>query len=710
VPENLKDLDYFALAKKRKDAAAAFWKDMFDDFDTDNRLTNGDQWKEADRNARENSGRPALQFNRQANNVQLITNTNRANKPSIRVNPVSDATVEQAKYYQGIIRHIEYISRADMCREMALEPAVTGGFGHYRLTTKYVSPEEPDPFAQDIYLEPIANPKSVLWDPSVFKKLDFRGDARWCQVLVRMTWEEYQERFPNAQNKAWEDSEDWGDWADRDGVTVCEYWQVKVKRRKRYALRVFDPMQGGWATQQVYADELEKQPGSEVIVNQRDEETREVVCDLINGVEVLESTKWAGDWIPILTVLGKAVIVDGRQKLIGLVRNNRDSQQLLNAACSGIAENIGLTNRVPYTGPKGSFRSDKNWGNAHVTNPAYLEWDPVTGPDGVTVLPSPERQSAEAAVGALSQLAMMMADSIKAESGIFDSSLGAAPAEYSGVSVEKRTQQANLINLHYTDNLSRTMWDEGTMLLQLIRRVYDRPRAIRILGEDGIPDMIPVTMEVEMPDGTRQVPEVPGFEGKQHLRLDKGTFDVRITTGPSYPTKKLEEFYAWKEMAGQDPLLMQSAGDLIYKNAPFEGAEAIAESYLSIMPPSIQELRRSKAGEAQPQQLKVQIAQLTAQLQQLQAENQMLKIERETEIHKIQAENERNDRNNETKLVLEAMKQDFAKQQDLFKAEIASIQQRLSMLHESEMYSSPQEQAEAQAMYQPNPNGAGSVE
>jgi hypothetical protein len=26
------------------------------------------------------------------------------------------------------------------------------------------------------------------------------------------------------------------------------------------------------------------------------------------------------------------------------------------------------------------------------------------------------------------------------------------------------------------------------------------------------------------------------------------------------------------------------------------------------------------------------------------------------------------------------------------------------------MYSSPQEQAEAQAMYQPNPNGAGSVE
>ena len=706
MPEPIQNLDYFSLAKKRKEQAAAFWKDMFDEFDTDNRLTNADQWKEADRNARENSGRPALQFNRQANNVQLITNTNRANKPAIRVNPVSDATVEEAKYYQGIIRHIEYISRADMCREMALEPAVTGGFGHYRITTRYVDPEEPDPFAQDIYLEPIVDPKSVLWDPAVFKRLNFREDAKWCQVLVRLPWEEYQQRFPNAQNKEWGDSEDWGDWADRDGVTVCEYWQVKVTKRKLYALKVFDPTQGGFVTQQFYADELNEKPKEEVIVNQRDVETREVVCDLINGVEVLESTKWAGDWIPILTVLGKAVVVEGKQKLIGIVRNNRDSQQLLNAAYSGIAENIGLTNRVPYIGPKGSFRSDKNWGNAHVTNPAYLEWDPVVGPDGVSVLPAPSRQQAEAAIQSLTQLTMLMSDSIKAESGIFDSSLGAAPAEYSGVSVEKRTQQSNLINLHYTDNLSRTMWDEGTMLLQLIRRIYDRPRAIRIMGEDGVPDMLPVTMQ--MPDGT--VPEVPGFEGKQHLRLDKGTFDVRITTGPSYPTKKLEEFYAWKEMAGQDPMLMQVAGDLIYKNAPFEGAEAIAESYLSAMPPAIQELRRAKTGEVPPQQLKIQIAQLTAQLQQMQAENQMLKIEKESEILKIQAENERNDLNNQTKLIIEAMKQDFASQQKLFEAELASIQQRLNMLHEAEMHSSPEEQAAAQAMYQPNPSSAGSAE
>ena len=100
-----------------------------------------------------------------------------------------------------------------------------------------------------------------------------------------------------------------------------------------------------------------------------------------------------------------------------------------------------------------------------------------------------------------------------------------------------------------------------------------------------------------------------------------------------------------------------------------------------------------------------QIAQLTAITQQLQAENQMLKMERETEILKIQSENERNDLNNQTKLIVEAMKQDFAKQQTLFQAELASIQQRLNMMHESEFHAGQEEQAAPQ-MNNPTPGVA----
>ena len=699
MPDFTPDQDYFTTAKKRKAAGQEFWKDIYDDFDTDMRLVAGDQWKQADRTARENSGRPALQFNRQANNVQLITNTVRTNKPGIRVNPKSDATMEQAKYYQGIIRHIEYVSQADMCRENALEYSTGGGFGHYRIVTRFVDPSEPDPFAQDIFLEPIVDPKTVLWDPAVFKRLNFREDARWCQVSVRLTWEEYRDRFPNAQHTEWDPamSSDWGDWADSEGVWVCEYWRVEIKRRKLMAVQGVDGVTN------VYSDQLpgDKQPTKGVIAERWIEE-REVWCDLINGVEVLEHTRHAGDWIPILTVLGGAKVVEGKMKLVSIVRNNRDSQQLYNAALSGVAENIGLTNRVPYKGIKGSFKSDKNWQTAHLSNPAYLEWDPVYSDQGQLLNPGgPERQSPEAAIGALSQLTMMMSDSMKAGSGIFDSSLGAAPAEYSGVSVEKRTQQSNLTNMHFGDNLARTMWDEGQMLLQLIRRVIDRPRALRIIGEDGTASMVPVTMPVKMSDGTEQVPEVPGYEGKPHLRLDQGSFDVAITTGPSYPTKKLEEFYAWKEMAQADPLIMQAAGDIIYKNAPFEGAEIISESYLALMNPAIQTMRQSKDGDVPPQMLKIQNAQLQSQVQQLMAAAQQLKQEQDAKLLEIHAENQRNSENNAVKLQVEGMKQQYAEAQALFQSEMAAIKHRLDMFMTSETHASPMDQAEAQAALAP---------
>lgn len=678
MPDSTPDMSYFDLAKKRKDAGEAFWKDIYDDFDIDMRLVAGDQWREVDRNARENSGRPALQFNRQANNVQLITNTTRANKPAIRVNPKTDATVEMAKYYQGIIRHIEYVSQADMCRENALEYSTGGGFGHYRITTRYVDPDEPDPFAKDIFLEPVIDPKTVVWDPAVATRLNFR-DGRWCQESFRMTWEAYRAEHSDAEFQEWDPAfaSSWNGWADKDGITLCRYWRVEVKQRTLYALA---------DGTKVYSDQLEKQPEKGVILNSRPEETRKVFCDLINGREILSTTEWPDDEIPILTVLGKAVVVEGKLKLIGIVRNNRDSQQLENAAYSGVAEAIGLANKVPVWGYKGSFKSDKNWLNAHLSNPAYLEFDAVYAADGQTLLPPPSRPNTAADISSYVQLAMLMGDANKAGSGIYDSSLGAATAEYSGTSVEKRTQQANLVNMHFGDNLSRTMWREGQILLRLIKKVIDRPRALRIMGEDGVADTMPVTMPVKMSDGSMQTPEVPGFEGKPHLDLSKGTFDVVITTGPSYPTKKLEEFGAWREMAAADPLLMQAAGDQIYKNAPFEGADIVSESYLALMNPAIQEMRRSKNGEMSIDQAKVMIATLQAQLGQATQAVQMLKAEQDAEILKIKGENQRNSENNATKLEIEGMKQKYAEAQMLFTAQIEGINKKLDMFQASQTH------------------------
>jgi hypothetical protein len=664
-PDNF---DYFALAKKRRDQAQSYWKDIYADFDTDMRLVAGDQWRTSDRAAREQAGRPALQFNRQAQNVQMLVNMIRQNKPAIRVNPKSDSTVEEAKYFQGIIRHIEYASQADMCRENAAEYSIGGGFGFYRITTEYASD---DSFDLDIFIRRIADPKTVLFDPNVMQP-DF-SDARWCQVWEYMSWDVYKQKYPNSDHASWDPvmRTEWGDWADEDGIWLCEYWQVETKYRTLLMLR------DGTS---IFDDELQTPVPESFVVRRRQIEKRTVKCDLINAVEILASTVWAGDWIPIMVVLGKELFVEGKRKFISLVRNNRDTQQLLNAAYSGVAENIGLTNRVPYIGYKGSFKSDKNWAQAHVTNPAFLEFDPVYGENG-ELLPPPQRQTAEAAIGALSQLAGMMIDSNKAGAGMFDSSLGAAEPEYSGISVQRRVRQADLTNLHFSDNLSRTMWHEGRCLIQLIQRVIDRPRAMRIMGEDGVPDTIPVTMNVPLSDGSTMIPQVPGFEGKQHLKIDKGNYDVVVMSGPSYPTRKIEEFEAWSEMGRSNPLIWQAAGDQIIKNAPFEGAEVISESYLTMMPPAIQELRKAKNGQAPiPPEVQAQIAQMQAQLQQLQVENTKLILEKEGRVLELQSDQENNMRDNKTKLEIEAIKHSLASSQTLLQQEVAAIKHQMELM------------------------------
>jgi hypothetical protein len=115
--------------------------------------------------------------------------------------------------------------------------------------------------------------------------------------------------------------------------------------------------------------------------------------------DILDETDWLGDEIPIVPVLGKQVIVDGKIKLYSLVRFLRDPQQLFNYYKSGIAEKIGLANRVPYIGYKGQFK-DQKWRDANVRNYAYLEVEPVQI-NGAPA-PLPQRQVLDEYIQALS--------------------------------------------------------------------------------------------------------------------------------------------------------------------------------------------------------------------------------------------------------------------------------------------------------------------
>src|SRR3990167_2624397 len=112
------------------------------------------QWDEKTRNERENDiegARPCLVVDKLNQHVMQVVNDQRQNRVQIKVRPVDDkGDPEVAKIYDGILRHIQDRSRADVAYDTAFECAVDGGFGFWRILTEYCDPLS---FEQDIRIK-----------------------------------------------------------------------------------------------------------------------------------------------------------------------------------------------------------------------------------------------------------------------------------------------------------------------------------------------------------------------------------------------------------------------------------------------------------------------------------------------------------------------------------------------------------------------------
>jgi hypothetical protein len=570
-------------ARERYNLAVEAEREIREEAILDLKFLAGEQWDEKDAADRKRAFRPVLTFNKLAPMVQSVSNQVRQNKPAIKVHP-EDGTArkETAQVLQGLIRHIEYASNADVAYDSAVESSAGCGFGYFRYITEYVNDEG---FDQEIKVERILDPFSVYMDSNA-KKAD-RSDAMWAFVIDRWGKEEYKAKYgdPDATGVAFAD-----EWADADQIQVAEYWVVDIEPRTR---NQYADGSTGWA------DEEEEDDPREV-VNSREVDQRKVKQYIINGSQILEENEWPGKWIPIVPVWGKEMIVEGKRKLFSLIRFARDPQQLYNYYKTSIAETLSLANRAPYIGYEGQF-TDPKWKNANTQNYPYLEVRKES--IGGQPAPFPQRQQAEPPIMALSHGAMLEADDIKSTIGIFDPSLGAESNENSGVAIARRQNQANVVNFHFPDNLTRAQVFGGRILLDLIPRIYDTARQVRIVGDDEKAKVVMVN--------------APYFDEETHRQtthmLDAGRYGATVTTGPSYTTQREEAFDMLTQMAGGNPQIMQIAGDIIFRNSDIPGADELADRWEKTLPPALQPKKPGQQAPIPPQLV-----------QQMQASGQMI--------------------------------------------------------------------------------------
>lgn len=681
MPRKPSDEDILATARERFTLVQAAEEQIRKEARIDLDYVRGKQWDSADVQARTagNNRRPCLTFNKLTGPVNQVANEARTNQPGIEVHPVdSVGDPDTAEVLEGMIRHIEYASKADEVYETAIEQSAAGSFAYFKVETRYCCPTS---FDQELYIERIQDPFSVWIDP--FARAADKSDMKWAFETEFMSKEDYQAEYGDsdvvASNFYAGISNPAPAWIRTDGVLVARYWVREAIPKKLIAIQWPDGKVTG-----LYSDEISDPlpPGLQYATGpdgkriERDTVVYQVKRYKINGVEILDQTDWRGQYIPILVVLGKEMYVEGERHVFSLVRFARGAQKLYNFYRSSEAETVMLGTKAPWIGVKGAFK-DPRWATANSIPWAYLEYEPVDIA-GNPAQP-PTRNIFEPPIQALSLGAAQASDDIKATTNIYDAALGAQGPESSGIAIQRRQSQSGMANLHFMDNLSRAIRHCGQILVELIPKIYDTPREVRILGEDRAQQIVKVNQQYVDEKGKDRCYD-----------LHAGKYDVAITTGPSYPTQRLEAFETMTKIAQAYPQILQVAGDLIFRNGDFPGADKIADRLQKTLPPALQDQPDGApplppAVMAKMQQDGQMIEQLTQALQRVTQEQQTKAIETASneriEMAKIQADQEQATLQARVDLLTAEMKAKSTEDIELMKAQLAQIQAQITAMN-----------------------------
>jgi hypothetical protein len=571
------------------------------------------------------NARPCLTINKLPQHVHQVTNEQRMNRPGIKVIPADDkADVDVADVFNGVIRHIEYISDADVAYDTACENQVSYGEGYIRLLTEYCDEKT---FDQDIKIGRIRNSFSVYMDPMIQDPTG--ADARWCFVTEDLTKAEYERLYPDAAPISTLMSLGVGDqsiaqWIGENTIRIAEYFYIEYEKQ---TLNLYPGNQTaftGTPEDKMLRDMFGKP------IRTREADRKKVKWCKINGYDILEEREWAGAYIPVVRVVGNEFEVDGQMYVSGLVRNAKDAQRMYNYWVSQEAEMLALAPKAPFIGYGGQFEGyEQQWKTANTNNWPYLEVNPdVTDGQGA-VLPLPQRAQPPMASSGLLQAKAGAAEDIKSATGQYNASLGMTSNERSGKAILARQREGDIGTYHYVDNLARAIRHIGRQLVDLIPKIYDTERIARIIGEDGEPSTVKMNPMQEEP--VKRIVDQEGVLIEKIYNPAVGKYDVRVITGPGYATKRQEALESMAQLLQGNPQLWQVAGDLFVKNMDWPGAQDLAKRFKKTIDPKVLADEDDPALAAANQQMEAMAAEMENMFQMLQNVNQSMEA-RDLEI------------------------------------------------------------------------------
>jgi hypothetical protein len=650
------------LAKSRFERAKGAYSTLRQQAIEDTRFVLGDsdnnwQWPGDVYESRATVARkPCLTINITAQHCNQIENQIRQNRPTAKVVPVdSNADVKTAEILGGMLRAIQSYSNADTAHDIAAMHSLYGGEGFWRVLTEY---ESESSFDQVISIRPLVNPQLVYIDPDAIEP--DRSDARWGILFEDIPRAEYENESDDNRTKSLGWGEDGANgWNNKDTVRRAEYFWREDVEDTLYLLETGETVSKSELPEGAKVNEAGKTitfQGEAVLIQDSRKTTRKQWkwCKIVGGSDEPEEEKdWPGSFMPIICVVGKEVNVNGEVVRKGLVRDLKDSARMVNYSYSAAVETVALQTKTPWLASSESVEGHEDvWGASNIENRAWLPWNAYDA-EGQQ-LPKPERVQPAVMATAQVQMLQLSVEQMRAASGQHNANFGVKSDAQSGVGIQRLKQQGEVATFHFPDNLARGLKYEATVILDLIPKVYDRARIVRILGLDGKEEA--VKLDPQHQGEPQKGPQDSGFD--QVFNPSAGRYDVAIDTGPSYQTQRQESAAILGDMASRTPILMQAAPDLVFKAMDFPMANEIAERLGRTVPAQI----KGDDGDGQ-QQMQMQLQQMQQALQELQAKDQQGQQvigKMQQHIDKLEIERRGDVVRNQGAIQLERMKQQTA--------------------------------------------------
>jgi len=577
------DSSVIAEAKKRFKRCEEWEGEARSRFVEDRKFANADsengwQWNDKMRTARELDSRPCLTINKtRQHNLQII-NDARQNKPSVAVRAVSNgATYQAAQVFESVIRHIEYISNAGSIYDRATVFQVEGGIGYWRVVTDYADDESLD---QQIFLRPVKDPLSIYLDPDI---LEADGsDARFGFVFDDMPRDEAAAKFPQFKD-AFPTADTLGkgnDWLNKDRVRIAEYFR-KSETVDTLVSYVDNDEQRKTAKASELTPDIVDQLKADPQTRTREVRGSKIEWFQIIGDQIVDRNEWPGIYVPIVRVVGEETVIDGQLDRKGHTRSLKDPQRQYNFWSSGASEFVALQSKSPYIAPTRSIEGLENyWENANTENFAVLPYNDID--DNGQKIERPQRSEPPVMAPAFVAGMQVARQELMEVSGQYQAEMGAPSNEKSGIAIQERQRQGDNATYHFIDHLALAIRFTGKILIDLIPKIYDTPRILRIMGEDGSDE--PVTLDPQMKQAYAEKVNQDGEVVEKIFNPSVGKYDVQADIGPDYGTKRQEAFNALTQIVMRDENLMTVIGDIVFKAADFPMSDEVAERLARMVP------------------------------------------------------------------------------------------------------------------------------